>query len=53
VVLEEPVVDGAGPIATTNATDEEVERHEGGGRRGNDRLDIDRGGDDGRDLGPI
>ncbi len=53
VVLEEPVVDGAGPIATTNATDVEVERHEGGGWRGNDRLDIDRGGDDGRDLGPI
>jgi hypothetical protein len=53
VVLEEPVVEGAGPIATTNDTDVEVERHGAGGRRGNDRPDIDRGGDDGRDLGPI
>ncbi len=50
---EEPLVDYAGPIATTNATGVEVEGRGDGGRRGNDRIDIDRGGgDDGRDLGP-
>src|SRR5918997_797900 len=50
---EPPVADYAGPIATTNATGVEVEGRGDGGRRGNDRIDIDRGGgDDGRDLGP-
>ena len=51
---ESPVADYAGPIATTSATSVEVERRGDGGRRGKDRLDVDRGGggDDGRDLGP-
>ena len=50
---EEPLAYYAGPIATTNATGVEVEDRGDGGRRGQDRIDIDRGGgDDGRDLGP-
>jgi hypothetical protein len=50
--FEEPVVESVGPIAYTSAADVEVDRRGDGGRRGHDRIDVDRGDRDGRDRGP-